>query len=225
MSALLLASALAAAAAPASRDEASPRSLTSEDLRESGRFGVGVGLGTFIFPISGAGLQGFYALAPNTQLGLELWDGTWDAGNLVTPDPTVTLQEFKVDGSLQQLRLKYFVGNSFYLAGAVGSRKISFDLSAANIIGSRVSTKLDSQATVFSIAIGNTWTFESGFMIGGEWLGISYPISSSFSTATTAQGAAAADINELQADVEKAAKDLSNARTASLVTLHLGWQF
>ncbi len=226
MRALLLLSALASSAAAQEGGE-QPRSMTSADLREAGSFGVGLGLGTFLVPISGSALHGFYSFKKDLQLELQLWGGTFDGKDIIDKEPTVRLDHLDLKGSLAQFRLKYFVGNSFYVAGAFGSRRIEFDLQASNILGDMVRTELESDAVFAGIAIGNTWTFGSGFFIGGEWVAVSVPLASEFSSETTETSASSTptDLTDLQAEAEDSAKDLGEVTTLGLATLYLGWQF
>lgn len=210
----------------AQNDEAaSTGSSTSVDIRAKKTWGVGVGFGLFLTPVSGASLQGFYALSGDLQVEGQYWSGTWDATTLLNDVSSVTISKFDVNATQSQLRLKYFVGNSFYLAGGLGMRTIEFDLAASDNTGTRLSGNLKSNATIADLAIGNTWTFDSGFFFGAEWLAFAIPMGAGFSTDFSMTGPYNADISSVESDARKTAKDLGEITTGGLLMLHLGFAF
>ncbi len=209
----------------AQSDSAAPTAeRSSQDNRADKKFGLGLGLGSFIAPISGAGFAAHYNLTQSMQFEFSNWTGTWDAKSLLDEVGTSSISKFDVNTQLTQLRLKYFVGNSFYCAAGLGARQIEFDL-AAQSGASRIQENLKANTTVFSLAIGNIWTMDSGLYIGGEWLALQMPMSSSVSTSIDTQGTSNADITSLQADANDAADSLAKATTAGIATFQIGWQF
>ena len=196
----------------------------SSDYRAEKNYGVGLGFGSFIVPASGSGLLAHYNHSNEIQFELGLWSGSWDAKRLLDAIGSSTIDKFDVNFQLNQIRAKYFLGNSFYLAGGLGMRQIEFDLSA--ISGStRIQENLKANTNVFSLAIGNTWCFDNGLFIGGEWMALSKALSSSVATHIRSEGVPTSDLISLQADALDTANTLAKATTIGLATFHIGWQF
>lgn len=196
----------------------------SAEARGLKKFGVGLGLGNFIFPVSGAEISFHYNVSSQFQVELGSWSGTFDADDLVDAVNTAYLEKFDVNGRLTQVRARYFPGNSFYVVGGLGKRTIDFDLAAVS--GSaRIAEKIKTESTVVSIGIGNIWSFDSGFFIGGEWIALAVPLASSRSTEIKSNTGTTADLQELEKDAQDAADQLGEMTTAGIAMLKLGWQF
>lgn len=201
-------------------------SRSSADNREEMKFGVGLNGGLFMGILSGGGLNLHYNSTDSLQFEFMLTQGELDAKDWLNEEnyDVLNLDYFDVDASIYQVRAKYFVGNSFYFAGGLGQRQVDFDL-AATSSAETLKVKTESSSTILSLSLGNIWTFDSGFYLGGEWLAVAVPISSSSKSDATHNGLRSSESMELQRDSKEVADDLSKATTAGLAMLMVGWQF
>ncbi|RYZ82730.1 MAG: hypothetical protein EOP04_21470 [Proteobacteria bacterium] len=198
---------------------------TSYDNREAGKFSLGLGLGVFMAPVSGASLSGTYNYTPDVQFELRAASGSIDADDLIDSSYNdIVVNRFDLDANLTEIRAKYFVGNSFYVAGGLAQRTLQIDIDARDQ-DSAITGNLKSASTCFTLAIGNIWNLDNGMYIGGEWLALAVPMSSSSSNHFNAQGITDSDTESLKRDTKKAMNDIGKTTTAGVATFQIGYQF
>lgn len=196
----------------------------SAGVRQEKPYGVGVGLGGFVIPIGGGGIMFHYNLDARMQVSAAFMSGHEDATDLLDNTETLYLDQFDVNTQMNQLDFRFFPSNNFYFGLGIAMRKIEFELEAHNG-AARIDESLKASSFVARVAVGNIWSFDNGFYIGGEWIAAAIPISSSVSTDITADGTASSDINDLEIDALDLVDKLAKATTFGLAVLQVGWQF
>ena len=121
---------------------------------------------------------------------------------------------------------RYFVWNSLNLTLLTGFRKLEWDIKASTLLGdSTIQITGDVTSTVLGLSLGNTWRFENGFFIGGDWIGYLVPLSSDDNTKTVTTGSTDEDLIEISEENKKLAEDLSKIATVQLLMFNIGWIF
>jgi len=198
---------------------------TSEDNRTPGSVGLGLGLGTFLFPVSGTSLALDYNLTPSLQLEFRGASGDFNGDDLVDSNyDTVYVHKLNLDAQLYEARAKLFLGNSFYFAGGLGQRHLGIDVEASDF-QTQVQGDFTADSTCFQFGLGNIWTLDSGLFLGAEWLAFSIPLSSTSSSSYNVRGASDADTEKLKRDTQDVADRLGKVTSVGLLTFHIGYQF
>ncbi|MBP9706057.1 MAG: hypothetical protein KBD78_00330 [Oligoflexales bacterium] len=188
-------------------------------------------LGFIVAPISGTGVGAFFHVNQNLHVGISHVSGTYDFSDDVDApeDTTSTMEQADLKASLTQVFARYFVGNSFYLSGGLGQRKVQADLDVrSTVFDHRINGSIKADSTVLNVSIGNAWSWDNGFFIGCEWVGLTVPLSNSNSGELTLSGTGVeedAEFKKLKNDTEDVAELFGESTMASLLILHLGWAF
>lgn len=191
------------------------------------KFKYGVGLGPATSGMGGVGgtvFEGFYLQSPGMQWGLSYFTGTY---NLETDeDPNFILNEASVSGSLALARLRYFMGNSFYITASVGQRSIeaTIDVESTTAVNQIIITS-NSSSIVAGLNIGNAWTWDNGFTLNADWFGYYVPLSSSYTSSTTTRGDVTAAQQVFAEEAETLGKSLGETPHAQALIFTLGILF
>lgn len=194
----------------------------SASVRDQKTYGLGVLFGPHPLPFTGTGIAAQYNMGPHWQFEFASKSGSWDAADELQGF-LVVIEKLEAKAQTNQVRAKYYPTNSFYVAGGLGYRSISFDVALSDS-SARIAQTLESESTVLTLALGNLWSFDSGFYIGGEWLHIEVPMASQYSATYTATGIPSNSIQEDVDESEELAKKLGEATTVS-ASFVLGWYF
>ena len=191
---------------------------SSEINREHLRFSVLADIGGTWTPVTAPGI-GFV-------LGLYLTSNNIVEGNYARSAATEYFgkDQLQILMNFSALRLKHFVGNSFFVEGGAGTK--IFQIKQFNYLGvgsaddvrrSKYEETLTSYGTVF--ALGNRWQF-SHFSLTGTWLELYFPMSVTSNSRDIDSGISTED----QAKLE----DRTHVRTVgtdATIRFSLGWAF
>ncbi len=194
--------------------------------RQNKKYSVGAELGIFLFPISGPGMHLNYSLQKDLSFGIRYISGSFDASGLITENPFTSIDTFTIDGSITEIDVKWFPGNSFYCRLGLGQREISSDIKVSSTLdNTSIETSIKSNATAVSIGLGNIWTFDSGLYLGGEWIALSVPLSSSFSSSASSNSISNDSLRDIIQESEDTAEKLGTITSVGFATLLIGFQF
>lgn len=205
------------------RDEA--RSAGSAGARSDKQFGVGGRAGLLMGGIPGGGIEGFYALSPSFQLGAFAGAGEIDLADDIVTSSSIEINEAKVSVQVAQITGKYFIGNSFSASVGLGYRQIDLSVDVESVYGHRLATTFDVHGPYSLIAIGNTWTWASGFYLGTDWVGIAYPFANESKAETTGREMPDESLRSVQRNQEELAEDMRKQPILTALMLHLGVMF
>jgi len=179
-----------------------------------GAAGIGVGLDYKISKQLELDLSAAYASAD-----LKKSLGNTDAGYDV---PKAAVSSTHVIANV-----RYFFGQTFYVAPGLGWRRFAADFAVASTSDptDNASGSVQADSITAGLAIGNLWRFKNGFYIGGEWLAVQAPISSSSSSTTTTSGTAVQAQNELTKLDDDLSKKIGQATSVILANLLIGVSF
>ena len=200
---------------------------SSAGVRESKNGSIGLRAGMLFGGISGGGLDGFMHKSPSLLLGGAFYSGGTDFKDSLNEDKSsVRLNKAEVSDYMFLLQARWFVGNSFNLTGGLGQRKISASFEAESVSsGDKVGIDVDVTSLVAQFALGNTWSFKSGFVLGADWIGYSYPLTSSRKVSSSATGSVSSALQDFQDIGEDLGDSLGKAGAAMLLVLNVGWAF
>lgn len=196
----------------AAKEEAAPEKthFSSADNRQGKMASVVLEEGFAIAPLPTSGFGASYFVTPDLLAELSYVSGEFK------------LADISISGSLLELRAQYFIGNSFYVIGGFGQRKIGFDakLDASAAGGNKIPVSVETTSTGLSLGVGNHWQW-GGFTLGCQWLGYFLPLSSSGDTDLDVAGANDKDKKDLQDSIDGLAK----TPTYQALRLAAGWSF
>ncbi len=198
------------------------------EIRATKRFGVSFRFGLFVSPVMGPGFEFFYQLNPNAQMGLAYFRGAEDFKNRLSATDGTTTEKNELSSSLSLIFGRYFVGDSFYVTGALGQRTVKTDYEIRSTTqNSTISAENTSLSTVVNVALGNLWSWENGYNAGIDWVGYSQPLSSKEDVNSKTGGSQVppAELNKKRKEVEDLFKDISKLGTWQFLTFHIGYVF
>ena len=177
--------------------------------------------------IPGTGIAGHYFLTGDFQIVGGYISGSIDIADQISDEGTTYVDKAEITGTLTTVEARYFLGNSFFVAAGLGQRVIS---SSSRIESSTtdlyIELDTESTSTVISAALGNIWSWDSGFFFGFEWIGFTVPIGAEFSTKTTSNiPAGDSTFDTISEDTEDLAKNLGESPAPGLLTLNIGFAF
>lgn len=197
----------------------------SAKARAQNSFGAGV----LVTPLSDFVLQygvgGYYNHGASWQFGAALLTGSEDISGEVSDIGTVTLKKADLSGSATFAYGRYFFGNSFNGSAGLGYRTAKADYRIEDTASDDyVEGTLDISSVVTTLAIGNHWSWNSGFTIGVDWLAAMVPLSGSASSSTksNADGVQVEKLNQEFLDV---GDELSQNTSLTLALTTIGYQF
>ena len=205
---------------------------SSASARRAGSGGVEMGYGGVAGAISGTQLHGYYAITSNLNVGLTYSSGEEDFKDELSNDVFFKkVHEASASAEVAAITARYFFGNSFYVNGGLGQRKVSLALDVeSELLDYRARGKIETNSVVALIGIGNQWQWDNGFSLGCEWIGASIPLTSSNSgeyKELSRNGTALADdsAEEANDDISEVARDLGKATLGRALMLSAGWAF
>jgi len=159
------------------------------------------------------GLQGSYFLTRNQLLMLEVTGGKLNYGTSISGSQSGSSGDLKT--SSIGLHYKHFSGNSFYWRGGFDFRRATETYNYASDY-----YKFTGTSFAANFQIGNQWQWEY-FTLGCDWIGVSVPLSHSFSDEQTSATAPSYYAGWLSDD-----EDLFVKRTnLTLLRFYLGASF
>lgn len=173
---------------------------------------------------------GFY-LNENFLLGVEYGTASFEE--------TDERDKFELDYINKGLYMRYFLGNSFNILGALHQRSWEAKatlyesytacvpgIGCAPTVSGTISGTVTGSTTVATAGIGNQWLMDWGFTIGCDWLVLSYPISSSVSEISIEAMSVSMPFTVADSRVKEMG-DLINLASAfpGVLILTLGWSF
>lgn len=199
----------------------------SEVARLNKQFGVAGRLGYVVGQLTGPGVEAFYNNGPRFQIGVQYLQGEKDLkSDLKSVSSLVQVEKVLLSSNTAMIMGRYFVGNSFNVYGGIGQRVIDWDFKISTVFGdSSVRSKGTVTSLIAGIGIGNTWYWDNGFFIGGDWLGYFTPLSSSKTVKTETTGTTSDDLKKMQKDGEDLGEKLGTAAHEQLAILNIGYMF
>jgi hypothetical protein len=209
-----------------------PESTSAADLSKNNRKSMSLG-----------GVVG--ASAVGSHAGIDYWKSiskkstyvgtiiTSGKGEIKAESDTAPLLEY-ISASFYGIDIagRHFFGNSFYAQGlfAYSSYRGDYGVKGNEKVGFSGEYTLPYKATVMSLgaAIGNQWSWRSGFTIGCSWFGYNQPISSSISVAEPTGGSSNSELLAALLDTDVEAQLTKNIRAMSsvyLLRLQVGYNF
>lgn len=203
---------------------------TSEGARSQKTLGPALRAGYFLSEIFGVGGEAVFNLSPKVQFGLLTMVGVTDlkSGGSFKENNVLTLQTYEASGDLYALQGRYYFTDTFNLVCGVGYRKIKINIvMISNSTETSYNQQIDVSNITGNVAIGNIWTWPSGFFIGADWIGLVMPLSKSYSVKTDSSGSTdTQEIHDAMQDIGiQYGEDLGGKSLYQLVNLSVGFLF
>lgn len=198
---------------------------SSSAARGGKMVGLEVRVGNNLGGVRTQGVAVSYFLSSDLKLGLQYASGVYDLKDDVADVGTVSLTKADLGGTLTLAFAQFFLGNSFFVQAGLGTRQFTVDASLSDSVTSAsLDMSTESNSTVASVSIGNTWSWDSGFSLGAEWIGATIPISSdsSYSVSSTVTGDS---FDELVNDTKDLSEALGETVGPMLLVLNIGFAF
>ncbi len=187
-----------------------------------------IGVGLKSGAISGVPVQGieiFYSGLPKLQLGIQYLDGKIDLKNTIAQkEAEVSIDKVEVRAQTVFGIARYFIGDSFNVYGILGHRSLNWDIKVSNGFRSSLQNTGEAKSPTVGVGIGNTWSWDSGFFIGGDWLSYGIPLSKKSSYHTSSQGITTSGMQEVDDEAENAAEKSGNLPHVAML-FSIGWKF
>ncbi len=218
---------------------ASETSSRSDDVRAGKRFNAGARAGIMYTVVPGAGVEGNLILDKRFQVGGSINHGALSAraesnngSNEVNSrndegDDKTNLDKADIRVTSVESHLKWFPLNSLYVTGGGSVRavrsevQISDDANSANY----VNTQTEARAVCVDVGVGNEWSWNSGFFLGAEWVGLSTAILSKSTTKNDKEGAPNDQVENDAKGSRRFAESIGKGTSVRLAMLHAGWAF
>ena len=181
----------------------SPKRYSSEEQRESKKFGIYGEIGLVDILQFGRGVRGAFLLDTNEHIELGVFSSEF------------SLFGYSVATTNAAIRYKRFFGNSFNVYGGGGLRQLTF--SSPTVSGSDT---LTSRSLAVETGIGNHWSFDN-LSIGCDWVGLLIPVATLSSSDSFKSDKSAESIESDRNSFKKN----SNSTDLMTVRFFLGAQF
>ena len=192
---------------------------TSSDNRTPGHIGLGLGLHLIQSPLPLLSVAGTYNVSRELQIEARYGSGETSGGDI-----TGAYYEEKLELAFGSLKARYFLGNSFYIAGGLGHRTLKVESMDLFAYPSR-RYNFSNRATTLEFSLGNIWTLDNGLTIGGEWVSISSPVAGTTQASGSIMGNAAARDQGLERGIRQGKDSISHEPVVGFATFVLGYQF
>lgn len=132
-----------------------------------------------------------------------------------------------VQERLTTLKMRKFWDSTFNLTLGVGERRFALELGSTlldRIPENQIpnETVIEIYRYIWTVGIGNRWTFPKGFTVGADWLEVAIP----FGPSRTKSGIVDAIQNEDDKDgAQKVVSYLQYLPTVNVVKIHMGYAF
>jgi hypothetical protein len=189
---------------------------TSTDYRQQKTVTATTEIGTSVYPLPTAGFGVGLFLTPALRL-----EGNYTKGEIDFFD--------ELSSKLYALRLKYFLGNSFYVNAGASYRELDLVINEWLFSDRRLARSMHHAGG--EISFGNSWQFAT-FTIGCDWGGYFFPLKKTKDTRSTSgstrpifgtRADAADDDDDFSS--EQRWEDYASSGTWQAVRFHLGWSF
>ena len=142
----------------------------------SGSYAIGGTIG--MFGIGGmSSIDGWFTTDNRLQVGIQLFKTEGDSSESTDDDETsvVATKEY-IDLKNRGIKFygRLFPGSgSFYITGGIGIGKTAGNYGVENrAVFSKVTTAYDGSYSFLQFAIGNQWRWDSGVIIGCDWIAV-----------------------------------------------------
>jgi hypothetical protein len=195
-------------------------SSSSEEIRKSQQYEVDALYTPLSQYILSYGASASYSLNPNFKVGLTYLQGK---KSVDISDSTVTAKG-DLTGMAVNIQARYFLSNSFNLSSGLGYRAANIKYNVADTVGNHVEGELKISSITIPFFIGNSWTWESGFTLGCDWIGVFIPLSGSSKGSTTGN-LSSSTITDLNSDFVEMGDKLAKKASLTLALTSIGWAF
>lgn len=189
---------------------------TSTEYRQEKSISAATEIGSSVYPHPTAGFSLGYFATPNLRL-----EATYTKGEIDFFD--------EMSSKLYSARLKYFIGNSFYVNFGAAYRELDLVINEWLFSDRRLERSV--HHTGAEISMGNSWQFP-GFTIGCDWAGYFLPINKtkdsrqeSGSLISLFGGEREVDEDDEDFATEKRWNSYAKRGTWQAVRLNIGWSF
>lgn len=211
----------------------------SAEVRAKKPIGVALSLSGTTGVGNGLGLNAHYNINKRVQFGVGVASSSWDGTesfeerqkekykNDGSANGGYKAEEAQYSASVVAAETKIFLGNSFNLSGALGSRSVRGKVvlnSDQDSSGNREST-YTANGIVTKFAIGNDFTFDNGFVLGVEWLGIAGGASNKSDFKNSDDQSESAALTASRADIKTFSDERMSAISLYLLGARIGWAF
>lgn len=204
----------------------------SELVRTFKSYGVALRAGNFAGGIIGGGLEAYMNSGAQWQYGMLALYGQHDLTKEFDKDASevvgsVNTDKFLVTGSLVLLQARYFFTNSFGVTAGLGYRGIGVDYKITDETQNStwVGGEVNANTFVANIALTSGWAWASGFTIGCDWVGLSYPLYGITKSTVEVSGDISDSIDDFQDSSDKFANDLGNVQSLQFLLVSIGYTF
>lgn len=200
---------------------------TSADVRASKQWQVAARAGNFLGGIFGVGLEAGRLQNHTWQYSVVAMTGSMDLRDKIEDDPVISLDKFRADGQVVLALVRGFIGNSFYVSGGLGLRRVSFLMKISDRDSSEDGLDISGEATsaIVQLNVGNAWAWDSGLYLGADWIGYSAPFAKSYRSSVKARGVISDSVDEFSELVEDTAEDLGSLPSSQALVLTAGIMF
>lgn len=171
-----------------------------------------------------------YSFSPDFELTLVATQGRAGLEQDFTNDFTLAEYAYLFGGRKDlveaSLRGRIFLGNSFSFLLGVGARRSSYELGLfdSTFLWYLLS-KLKSEEIVGTVAIGNQWSFDNGFIFGIDWGFYTMPIVSRESVSYDADGLGDSQLSVLGVPLTDWLRRISHNPRTVPPAFHVGFRF
>ena len=207
------------------------KAMGSAKIRAKQSVSAAVTFGAAFEQTPGFGGAAYYHLSDKLSLGLAGHIGTAELAGSLEDVPPITVTQASLGAGLVALNSRYYVLDSLFLTSGLGLRFIntlfSLDVeSGPNGTPVFRDVNMAAQSVVAYLAVGNIWSFKSGFFAGAEWAGFTVPLSTT-KKFTIDSNLPDDDItfSEAGAKAEAVAGAIAEKAMYMALLIQLGWAF
>jgi hypothetical protein len=221
---------------------AAPAAPSSQDVRATQNANVALRNGFMYTLVPGAGIEGNVILDKSFQVGASINAGFLHAKaeansgrtNYGPDDDDDDDDDDKTSLDKANIRAKSFAAygrwfpfNSLYVLAGMSYRVVDSEMQISDAAddANYVNVQSSSKAICLDGAIGNVWSWESGFFIGGEWFGLSVPLWAKSDTDVDTGGVPTGEVEKESDRSKKFVEQIGKGTSLRLAVLHVGWAF
>ena len=200
--------------------------FSNTEFRKEKKYSIGGQFG-FMGGIVLPGVYGFWHQSPNLHIGLSYAQGAANLTKSIPSADSLQMDKVEVSSQLASVDARYYFGNSFSILGGLFYRKIktTLDMSTTTIFPLSIKSSTSSAAFGPIFAAGNHWTLDNGFHFGCDWIGITIPLSGSYSTQNSTSGLPSTTQVVVEETSEKLGKTFSSSPIWTYLNLQIGYSF